>query len=244
MPLLRYVPPGYLAVSLGHAHAKHAVSADLSAAPPLLFFGAVHEGRASCFQSLLDALGNQLRSTYDVWTDSRFDEVGLRPARVLRTPHDVCVHGPNVLTSFIAVARLQSQTMRQYDLFVNLHKGCGKRMPVTFRNAVLLNSAKLIVSDRCHPRDEEMYAGLITFAELGEIPDSYRALLAGNRTERQVRAHAGFRERFAPRRLFERAGIYQDWGLELLPSSGRIREADEAADVKADGGDTERRAES
>ena len=112
------------------------------------------EGRASCFQSLLDALGNQLRSTYDVWTDSRFAEVGLRPARVLRTPHDVCVHGPNVLTSFIAVARLQSQTMRQYDLFVNLHKGCGKRMPVTFRNAVLLNSAKLIVSDRCHPRDD------------------------------------------------------------------------------------------
>ena len=106
--------------------------------------------------------------------------------------------------------------MDRYDLFVNLHKGCGRRMPVTFRNAVLLNAAKLIVSDRCHPRDEGMYAGLMHFTDLPDIPQHYRALLELNRTEHKLRVYTAFSKRFAPLLLFEEAGILRDWDLQRL----------------------------
>ena len=108
--------------------------------------------------------------------------------------------------------------MRQHNIFVNLHKGCGKRMPVTFRNAVLLNAAKLIVSDRSDPRDEQMYAGLIYFTEVAEIADGYRALRHGNWPLRQQKIHEDFRVRFDPLRLFEGANIYGDWKLQKLES--------------------------
>lgn len=101
--------------------------------------------------------------------------------------------------------------MRRYDVFLNLHKGCATRGPVTFRNAVLLNAAKLVLSERAHPADEREYEGMLTFAEQPAIVAAYERLLASDVRAARYRAHAIFARRFAPRALFERAGIYAEW---------------------------------
>lgn len=108
--------------------------------------------------------------------------------------------------------------MARYEVFLNLHKSCRTTGPVTFRNALLLNAAKLIVSEHAHAADEEEYRGMIDFVPAASIPRHYEALVAGGdvaRRRKRAAAHAKFRRRFAPRRLFERAGVYSDWNLSV-----------------------------
>ena len=99
----------------------------------------------------------------------------------------------------------------RYDIYLNVHKNCASGGPVTFRNALLLSAGKLILSDRAHPRDEAEFAGMVQFVPLADIGAAYRRLRTHDvRAERQ-RAHALFQERFQPRDIFQRAGIYRDW---------------------------------
>lgn len=113
-----------------------------------------------------------------------------------------------------------SAFLHRHDFFLNLHKGCERgHAPVTFRHALLLSAAKLVVSERCHPLDEDAYKGLITFApqqEMASIHSSWAKLPRQEVVARQQSIAAGFRRRFAPQRIFENAGIYKE--LHLQPN--------------------------
>ena len=80
-----------------------------------------------------------------------------------------------------------------------------------------------VLSERSDPRDEAEYAGIVPFLDgMPAIADAYRALVRTRRWPRETAAAVGrFRERFAPRKVFERARIYDDlprWGLGPQPS--------------------------
>lgn len=83
-PVLRYVPPGHLSVSLGSIIPPEKVqSPELRkniSHQALMFFGSVRHGRSECIRTLQHALGSQLQWTYNVWTDPQFDEV--RPGQL------------------------------------------------------------------------------------------------------------------------------------------------------------------
>tara|TARA_B110001452_G_scaffold218494_1_gene190263 strand:+ start:1605 stop:2765 length:1161 start_codon:yes stop_codon:yes gene_type:complete len=110
-----------------------------------------------------------------------------------------------------------ARVLSRHDLFLNLHKGCESgHAPVTFRAARVLSAGRLLLSERAHPRDEAAYDGLITFAPLAELPAAYRALRATSDRRRLARGvFRNFTRRFAPRALFEAAGVYRDWRLRV-----------------------------
>lgn len=99
------------------------------------------------------------------------------------------------------------------QLFLNLHKHCGSRHPVTFRNSVLLNAHKSILSERAHCRDEREYRGMITFSSIRDLPATYQNLLRSDWRATQRAAYRSFAQRFAPSALFQRAGVYRDWAI-------------------------------
>ena len=108
--------------------------------------------------------------------------------------------------------------LRRHDFFLNIHKGCERgHAPVTFRASWLLSAGKLLLSERADARDEREYAGLVTFASQPELPAAYRRLRAQPRAGLKRAVLAGFRARFTPRALFERAGIYTDLNLSVAP---------------------------
>ena len=157
----------------------------------LVFFGSLMwwAERNACFSALRKELGAKLVHVYSAWNESDF-----------------------------------SALMGKYDLFVNLHQQCmarerdGGHAPVTFRHAVLLNQRKILLSQRSHAGDEAEYAGMVAFAPLDGLAAAYRALAAASaddRRARAARAHDLFRQKFAPRHLFERAGVYSSWGLAV-----------------------------
>jgi len=102
--------------------------------------------------------------------------------------------------------------LKHYSIYLNIHKTCGQpNQPITWRNAKLLNAHALIVSERCHPRDEQEYAGIIDFVDLGAIPAKYNELANLSQEERQELADSRaktFSARFDPRTIFQKAGIY------------------------------------
>ena len=120
-------------------------------------------------------------------------------------------------------------------MWLNLHKGCGDtHNPVTFRVAKALLAGRLILSERAHAKDEAEHAGLgISFHDnMSAIAAAYERLVrdynragvtALTAAEQRV---ATFRQRFDPRRIFERANIYADWwhlsasGVETSSEAG------------------------
>ena len=110
-------------------------------------------------------------------------------------------------------ASFVSKVLNNYNVFVNIHKVCGDpHSPVTFRAAKILNAGKLLISERAHPHDEKQYDGVILFVD--NITAAYRRIVAdGDWQARAAVGVAAFRRRFQPVDLFERAGIYADFGL-------------------------------
>lgn len=88
---------------------------------------------------------------------------------------------------------------------------------VTFRVAKLLNAEKLVISERCHPRDEAEYEGMVLFRDNAShiIQAHQHASQSGNWLALARRASARFREKFQPSAIFLRAGIYQQFALKL-----------------------------
>ena len=110
-----------------------------------------------------------------------------------------------------------AQLMREHDLFLNLHKGCDDRHnPITFRVSNILNAGGLVISERAFEHDERAFEGLVSFVDttatnLTGVEQEYHRLARMSATERAAlgaRRRALFMERFAPARIFERAGIY------------------------------------
>ena len=115
--------------------------------------------------------------------------------------------------AFCAVTRKDCRGDGRADTTSSAHVGLE-----AFRLSLLLGAGKLVISARASVDDEHEWAGMITFARIADIPERYRELVRGGLASyrgRQTSSLALFRERFAPRRLFERAGVYQAWGLRL-----------------------------
>ena len=125
--------------------------------------------------------------------------------------------------------------MAHAEIFLNLHKFCNTRQPVTFRCAVLLNQRKLLLSEHAHCLDEREYAGMMTFVGVDELAAAYEGLVASDWRRLQRQAHERFAQRFAPKALFTRAAVYRDW--ELGPLQARVAvEVGEAVDYARLGG--------
>jgi len=108
-----------------------------------------------------------------------------------------------------------SQVLDKHSIFLNLAKGCEERPPAAFfRIAKLLNANALIISQRLYYSDEQQLDGMVDFVEIANIPNKYLELAASNGTYRQQLAKARadrFRDKFQPAKIFERAGIYDDF---------------------------------
>jgi hypothetical protein len=100
--------------------------------------------------------------------------------------------------------------VKNFDIFVNLHKECGVRHnPVTWRSPKLLNSRKMVISERAHPLDELEYDGMLLWADnMSDVARLYRQFAAGGWRKFAERAHERFKRRFDAAAIFERAGIY------------------------------------
>jgi hypothetical protein len=181
-PTLRWVPVAAL-------HAKHQAGHPQQS-PPLFFLGTVARAKSFarywCIRHLLESLGHgRLKIRDNVWTEDEY-------AHLIQT----------------------------HDIFLNIHKSCGDaRSPLeSFRLGKILNAGGIIISERAHPEDEKAYDGLVTFANVtgranvtgiataywhvANLTSAERATLASERQRM-------FRDRFAPRRIFARAGIYE-----------------------------------
>ena len=105
------------------------------------------------------------------------------------------------------------RTLREHNLFLNIHKHCASGGPVTFRQSLFISHGKLILSDRAHPKDEAEYRGMMIFVELSQLESTYRRLVKnGYRTEQRL-AHKRFRLRFQPDQIMRRANVYRDFSI-------------------------------
>ena len=205
---LRYVPLGY------HAPSAQEVAATRAAAltPPLgrdaelIFFGYpfYKSGRGACYAKLAKALGSRLNATWSIWTAQDFEAWW--------------------------------RSSGQWAVHLNLHKSCERaHNPVVFRTALLLSRGGSVLSEHSYARDEAEYAGLVQFGKVSELPAKLDAIIgaaagmvaagAGARpagAPRALQTHEDiaklYAQRFAPRRIFERARLYDDL---LLPLSLR-----------------------
>lgn len=184
---MRYVPMGYVKPPneprrLGHAPRE--------GTKELLFFGYpfYKSGRKKCYLRLQSVLGDRLNATWMVWSDADF-------------------------------ARWWKGSGR-WAAHVNLHKGCeNARNPVVFRTSLLLSRGATVISEHSDPKDEAEYAGLVHFAKVDEIPGTLdRQWIPpqpptpfGLERMRSLQLRADiarqYSQRFAPQRIFERAGV-------------------------------------
>ena len=185
---MRYVPMGYIKPP-AEARVRGYVPPD--DAPELFFFGYpfYKSGRKRCYERLQRALGARLNATWMLWSPVAFE-------RWWRASGRWAVH-------------------------LNLHKSCeSARNPVVFRTSILLSRGATIISERANHKDEREYAGLVHFGPVDEIPHLlHRLWIApqpatpfGARRERSLQLRpelaSVYAERFAPQRIFERAGVY------------------------------------
>lgn len=90
----------------------------------------------------------------------------------------------------------------------------------------ILNAGGLVISERAYPKDENAYAGLLTFANITRdnltgIAIAYRQIANLSYAERKALAaerHRIFGDRFAPARIFKRAAIYELFDKMLMPN--------------------------
>ena len=160
----------------------------------LFFFGNPKDGprRKACYHELHGRLGERLEHTFSAFDEDRWRE----------------------------------RVLARSGTFVNLHKDCGNvHSPITFRVPKLLNAERLVLSERSHPLDEHEYAGILSFYDdMTSLAAAFEKLSAeeGGWESRAREAAARFRVRFAPQRVFRRAGV-----LELFNRTGaRRRRAD------------------
>ena len=180
---MKSAPASLRYVPLGALDSPRA-SAVASARPKLMFFGAPYHGQGR--RHCFSDLKQRMRET-------------------LKYTYRVWDDGAFV-----------NRVLSHFTIFLNLHKDCGdSHNPVTFRVAKLLNAEGLVLSERCHPRDEAEYAGMVLFVnDTASIVSTHTQLVqSGSWRARAQEAAARFQQRFQPRAIFERAGIYRSFGL-------------------------------
>jgi hypothetical protein len=185
---MRYVPMGYIKPP-AEARVRGYVPPD--DAPELFFFGYpfYKSGRKRCYERLQRALGARLNATWMLWSPMAFERWWRASGR--------------------------------WAAHLNLHKACeSARNPVVFRTSILLSRGATVISERANHKDEREYAGLVHFGAVDEIPHLLNRLWIapqpatpfGARRVRSVQLRpelaSVYAERFAPQRIFERAGVY------------------------------------
>jgi len=194
---LRFVPPGYIRpppealsdAAIDQGGRRPVAFGDPNATADCLrlrFLGAVQprhglhpsHRRDVCFGKLKAVLGDVLVQTYSAWEDDSFGAI-----------------------------------LRADPFYLNIHKGCeaSGQSAVTFRISRILSmpGGRIVLSEHCSPMDEREFEGLVHFLPQAGIPDMFRRLCRdGKRWRAEARrAHRTFRERFAPKLLFQQAGI-------------------------------------
>ena len=133
--------------------------------------------------------------------------------------------GPRVRHTYRAFshATFATNVLSNFDIFVNLHKTCGEaHNPITWRNAKLLNSRKMIISERSHPKDEAEYSGMMLWvSNMSEVAAQYQQYANGGWRDFAQKASVRFRRKFHAIDIFERAGIYQRLGMSLADGDSR-----------------------
>lgn len=207
--VLRYVPLGFVPPPPPATPVQTAAPRE-GAEAELLFFGYPHfkSGRRWCYERLGKRLGARLNATWSVWSAEGFEAWWAARG--------------------------------QWSVHLNLHKSCeSAHNPVVFRAALLLSRGAAVLSERAYPKDEEEFRGLVHFGAVDALPAMLDGLLHRSdapalprrsdgralQTRREVAAL--FAERFAPRRIFERAGLYR----ELLAARNRSAAAAGTADA-------------
>ena len=77
---------------------------------------------------------------------------------------------------------------------------------------MLLSTKALVISERCYQKDEAEFEGMASFVPFANISQEYSRLRALSVVERKELAEARaarFAARFAPRRVYEEAGVHQ-----------------------------------
>lgn len=114
--------------------------------------------------------------------------------------------------------------VRSHVVFVNLHKDCGEsdRPAEAVRFSLLLTAGARIVSERADPADERMFAGLVNFVGLTQLPGAVATALAEQTAEPEdaaARRVEEFHRRFSPASIFARAGLSRGGNQASLESS-------------------------
>lgn len=190
-PVLRLVRPGYM------AELASAVAASENAAPAV----AASENAVGSGASPLLFFGNK----------------GAGRARCFAEIQQL-VGTDNVSATFAVWEEGELvRLLRGGRTFLNLHKRCLPSGPATFRFAPILSAGKPLISMRVHPRDEAAYEGLVSFAnDSAGVAAAYLALMSSNNWAADESARrARFAASFSPRVIFESAGVYRDWKLDL-----------------------------
>ena len=192
---MRYVPLGFSPPPAVNVAAEPPLATTATHAD-LIFFGYpfYKSGRRVCFDALKRELGDRINATWSLWNATEFETWWHASGRT-------AVH-------------------------LNLHKTCeNSHNPVVFRTALLLSRGAHVISERSYAKDEAEYAGLVHFAAVSEMPRLLDAVLKNASRDdarvsvptpaivaRRLRSSADiarlYARRFAPRRIFERAGVY------------------------------------
>lgn len=206
-PVLRHVPPGFLASmaalleevgSSSRSREATNTSSSCSGEPCSLFLGDASLGeRPACFRMLSGPL--ELKT-------------GMPGNVAMRND----VFTPAALVALVNDWRHSRTTAsvtsgRQPLVVLNLHKHCqdrsGSIQPFeTMRASQLLSVGALLVSQASHREDQTPYDGLVTFAPLPKLRQALDdALASPDSAEDAARRAALFRERFQPTEILARA---------------------------------------
>jgi len=114
------------------------------------------------------------------------------------------------------------QHLSQYPVQVNLHKSddaVTATMPMeSFRLSLLLMNKACVISSHVSPVDQEVWKDVVHIAPPGEMVRVFAEVQQDVRGC-QMKGYKLFKQRFAPKRLFEDAGVYDVW-RPLLMTSG------------------------
>jgi len=102
--------------------------------------------------------------------------------------------------------------IKNHSMFVSVAKGCERQYVPAARMSDLLSSGGIVISMRCHPDDERMFRGLVTFVEFSQMGAAYERIASMSGQERQQVAaniKSEYAKRFAPSAIFERARVYE-----------------------------------
>ena len=193
----RYVPPGAVSELLP--------SANLSMANELLFLGKVDRGRprAFCLRLISDTFSllarnngtdkSRIRTVSGAFNDTAQATIFERASAFLQLSQETtCIgaHTPARWRTQVAPAATGLDT---------------------FRVVQLLRHRAFVIGHRTNPRDEQEFAGIMSFVRVDDIAAElvrFRAMSLEERARIVEERCSRFRQRFAPHAIFERAGVF------------------------------------